>query len=122
MDWVMIVYTLNQLTEGGMEDISRKYAYEGAEDLAKMNDYWMDFSYDGAYEWPADLKLSDEQQNEVAALSSDTATYMAENYIGFIDGSVALSTWDSYVSSAMKAGAERIIAIYQEALDAYNVA
>jgi putative aldouronate transport system substrate-binding protein len=82
MDWIMIVYTLNQLTEGGMEDISRKYRYEGAEELATMNDYWMDFSYDGAYEWPPELKLSDEQETEVSSLSGDVATYMAENYMG----------------------------------------
>ncbi len=122
MDWVMIVYTLNQLTEGGLEDVNRKYAYKGAEELAKMNAYWSDFKYDGAYEWPADLKLTDEQSNEVSALSGDVATYIAENYVGFIDGSVPLSTWDSYVSQAMSAGAERILAIYQEALDKYNAA
>jgi putative aldouronate transport system substrate-binding protein len=119
MDWVMIVYTLNQLTEGGLEDVNRKYAREGAEELAKMNAYWSDFMYDGAYEWPAALKLSDEQQTEVSNLSGDVATYMAENYIGFIDGSVSLDTWNSYLENTRAAGAERILEIYQEALDDY---
>lgn len=44
-------------------------------------------------------------------------TYIAENYLAFMDGSRPMSEWDAYVSEAMANGGDAIAAIYQDTLD-----
>ena len=119
MDWVMIVHTLDQLAEHGLEDVARKYAYDGGEEMLAMYDVWEDFSYDGAYEWPAGLNLDDDQTERVSIYSNDVCTYVAENYTAFLDGSKSLTEWDSYVEGVNAIGLDAIRAVYQEAYDAY---
>ena len=118
MDWVLIVHTINQLAEHGMEDTSRKYRIEGGDELLAMYDVWADFKYDGAYDWPAGLKLNDDQTERVASYSGNVCTYIAENFLAFLDGSKPLNEWDSYIAEVNSIGLDEIRAIYQEALDA----
>lgn len=119
MDWVMIVCTLDQLAEHGLEDSLRKYAYDGGEDLLAMYETWNDYKYDAAYEWPAGLTLSDEQTERASAYNNDVATYVAENYVAFMDGSAPFSEWDNYIAGLEAIGLTEIRKIYQEVLDDY---
>ena len=119
INWVMSVVTLDQLAEHGLEDSLRKYAYDGGEKVLAIFETWNDFLYDAAYEWPAGLTLNDEQTEEVSAYSNDVATYVAENYVAFMDGSMPFSEWDNYVSGLEAIGLGQIRVIYQELLDDY---
>jgi hypothetical protein len=119
INWVMSVVTLDQLAEHGLEDSLRKYAYDGGEKVLAIFETWNDFLYDAAYEWPAGLSLNDEQTEEVSAYSNDVATYVAENYVAFMDGSMPFSEWDNYVSGLESIGLGQIRVIYQEVLDDY---
>jgi putative aldouronate transport system substrate-binding protein len=117
--WALTLFALNGLIDPGMQDNSRKYAYEGGERLRVMHDYWADFKYDGIYDMPARVKLTTEQSEEVGLYRADIVTYLNENYFSFIDGSLPLSEWDSYVEGLKEIGLSRVIEIYQEAYDAY---
>ena len=121
-EWVLIVHTLNQLGEHGLEIASRKFAQEGGEGIAACYDVWDNFEYDAAYQWPTDLKLSDDDTADVAKYSNDVATYCAENYLAFIDNSKPLTEWDSYVAGLKAIGLDSMAAIYQAALDDYLAA
>ena len=119
MDWIFITYTLNQLSECGLEDNARKFQYDGGEKFWAMNEYWNDFEHDDIYEWPAGLNLSTEQSDEANLYANDISTYIAENYLMFVDGTKPLSEWDSYVSDAMSVGLTQVKEIYQKVLDDY---
>ena len=118
--WCLLLYALNNLADCGLEDSNRKLAYEGGEKYVEFGEMWTDFKYDGAYEWPAGLNLSDEDQQRVNAYSNDVVTYIAENFTAFVDNSKPLSEWDSYVAGLAGIGMNDIKAIYQDTLDAYN--
>ena len=121
-EWVLIVHTLDQLAEHGLEIASRKFAQEGGEGIAACYDVWDNFEYDAAYQWPAGLTLSDDQSEEAARYSNDVATYVAENYLAFLDNSKPLTEWDSYVQGLRDIGLDEMAVIYQECLDAYFAA
>ena len=121
-EWVLIVHTLDQLAEHGLEIASRKFAQEGGEGIAACYDVWDNFEYDAAYQWPAGLTLSDDQSEEAARYSNDVATYVAENYLAFLDNSKPLTEWDSYVQGLRDIGLDEMTVIYQECLDAYFAA
>ena len=122
MDWVLVVNTINQLAEHGLEIADRKYAYDGGDVYAAMNDFWLDFEYDDLYDWPVGLNLTDEQTEEVAEYSTDVCTYISENYLAFLDNSMPLDQWDSYVQSVMDIGMTEILAVYQQAYDDFVAA
>jgi putative aldouronate transport system substrate-binding protein len=119
MDGIMIVYTLNQLSECGLEDVTRKYQYDGGEKFMAMNEYWNDFEHDDIYEWPAGLNLSTQQSDEANLYANDINTYISENYLMFVDGSKPFSEWDPYVSGVMGIGLAQVKEIYQKVLDDY---
>lgn len=121
-EWVLIVHTLDQLAEHGLEITTRKFAQEGGEGIAACYDVWDDFEYDAAYEWPAGLVLDDERTEKAAFYSNDVSTYCAENYLAFLDGSKPLTEWDSYVEGLNNIGLTALTSIYQECLDEYNAA
>ncbi len=54
-----------------------------------------------------------------AANAGDLVTYIAENYLAFVDGSRLMSEWDACVSEAIANGGDAIAAIYQDTLDKY---
>ena len=117
--WCCMFYGMNSLAEHGMEDTDRKYALEGGERMLAMHDYWADWDYDGAYDLPAGVKLTQEQTEVVNDYSSDVITFLSENYLAFVDNSKPLSEWDSYVSGLLDLGLSEIIAVYQQAYDDY---
>lgn len=54
-----------------------------------------------------------------AANAGDLVTYIAENYLAFVDGSRPMSERDAYVPETMSNGGDAIAAIYQDTLDKY---
>lgn len=118
-EWVLIVHTMDQLAEHGLEIAARKFAQEGGEGIAACYDVWDNFEYDAAYQWPTGLTLTDEQTEENAQYSNDVATYCAENYLAFLDNSKPLTEWDSYVAGLKAIGLDAMGEIYQECLDNY---
>lgn len=117
--WACMLYGINSLAEHGLEDGMRKYAYPGGERLKEMHYYWDDYAYDGAYKWPIGIDFTQEQTDEVNKYLSDLTTYISENYLGFVDNSKPLSEWDSYVAGLYELGWGEVLAVYQEAYDAY---
>ena len=70
-------------------------------------------------EWPSSIALTSEQTEEAMEHGADMNTYIAENLLQFVDGSKALSEWDSYVAGLENLGMEGVRAVYQEAYDEY---
>lgn len=120
--WVQLLHAFNNLADCGLEDSNRKLHYEGGTRFIEFGEIWYDFAYDGAYEWPAGLNLSDEDQQEVNELAGDVVTYIAENFTAFVDNSKPLSEWDAYIAGLSSIGNDEIKAIYQNTLDAYYAA
>ncbi len=120
--WVPLLYALNDKADCGLEDPNRKMAYPEGKRFIEYGEIWTDFQYDGAWEWPASLHLTDEEQQRVNQYSGDYITYIAENFTGFVDGSNPLSQWDNYVKGALEIGGQAIADIYQTALDNFNKA
>lgn len=120
--WCLLLHGLNNLADCGLEDSNRKLAYEGGSKYIEFGNIWTLFQYDGAYEWPAGLNLSDEDQQEVNELAGDVVTYISENFTAFVDNSKSLTEWDSYAAGLSSIGGDAIKAIYQDTLDAYYAA
>jgi putative aldouronate transport system substrate-binding protein len=117
--WACNLYGLNPLAEPGLAISARKYIVPGGDRMLAIHYFWDDYNYDGAYEWPTGIKLTQEQTEEVNQYAADLGTFVTENYSGFIDGSKPLSEWDSYVAELKNLGIETVIAIYQKAYDDY---
>ncbi|NLL38965.1 MAG: hypothetical protein GX254_05220 [Clostridiales bacterium] len=118
--WLLLVYAMNPFSDPGIQHHLRTYAYPGGERLVSfMRDTWTIKGYDGAYDWPRSLKLSQEQTDEINKYSTDIGTYMAENWLSFLDGSKPMSEWDSYVEGLKGMGITRCQEIYTEAYNDY---
>jgi hypothetical protein len=115
----MCLYGCNGLVEFCLQIHKRNYAYPGGERFLEVFDVWTVSDYGGAYDWPAGVKLDDEQSAEANSLMNDVNTFFSENYTTFIDGSRPLSDWDNFQRDLMNTGLERVVEIYQEAYDAY---
>ena len=50
---------------------------------------------------------------------SDMATFIRENYLAFVDGSIPMSQWDTYAAGLEVVGLDRYLAVYQQAYDNY---
>jgi putative aldouronate transport system substrate-binding protein len=75
--------------------------------------------YDGAYNYPARIKLSDEDTAEIASIRTDLNTYFTENYVMFVDGSKSFAEWDSFQADINNLGYARIQEIYQQYYDEF---
>lgn len=117
--WACMFYGLNSLAEPGLEHTARKYIIPGGDRLLAIHYFWDEYDYDGAYKWPAGVKLNEEQTDEVNQLQADLMTYISENYSSFLDNSKPLSEWDSYVEGLKTLNIDRVIEIFQEAYDTY---
>jgi putative aldouronate transport system substrate-binding protein len=116
----LIQHTLNEVCEGGLMYASRSYAFPGGEQLAAFSTFWDDpdhYTYDASMQWPSAIALSPEDNATIAQLGADIKTYIAENYLQFVDNSKPLSEWDSYVASLPALGWEEARTIYQNAYD-----
>ena len=118
--WVPLLYAMNDKADCGLEDPNRKQAYPEGKRYTELGQIWYNFDYDGAWEWPFSLHLTDEETQSVNEYAGDYVTYIAENFTAFVDGSKPLSDWDSYVQGAMDIGGRAIADIYQNALDNFN--
>ena len=78
--------------------------------------------YDGAYNYPGAIKLSDDDNAEINNLRADANTFFAENYVLFLLGDKSFSEWDSFQEQLNALGMARITEIYQEAYDEYMAA
>ncbi|MBR3058992.1 MAG: hypothetical protein IKG89_00075 [Oscillospiraceae bacterium] len=117
--WLVLFYGFNALSEHGIGDGNRSYLVPGNERMREISQYWAQWDYDAAYEYPTGAKLDQEQNEEVERYKNDLVTYIAENYLAFVDGSKPLSEWDSYVNGLMQHGFEQVVALYQDAYDRY---
>lgn len=118
--WLLLVYAMNPFCDPGIQHHLRTYAYPGGEKLVSfMRDTWTIANYDGSYDWPRSLKLTQEQTDELNKYSADVGTYMAENWLSFLDGSKPMSEWDSYVEGLKGMGLTRCQEIYAEAYNDY---
>ena len=66
--------------------------------------------------------LTNEENEEVSDITVELETYMKENEAQFINGSKELNdqTWQEYLDTMNKIGAERLIEIYQAAYDRWK--
>ncbi|NLO49452.1 MAG: hypothetical protein GX111_14260 [Clostridiales bacterium] len=118
----LIQHTLNEVCDGGRIYASRSYAYPGGEVLAAFSPFWDDpdhYRYDGTMQWPPAVNISPEDNARIAQLGADIKTYIAENYLQFVDNSKPLSEWDSYVDGLQNLGWEEARLIYQKSYDEF---
>ena len=120
--WALLMYSANNLGDATYFSQARSYAYEGGRELLEKTERWVIDGYKGEYDIPTGFRLTDDQNEEVNALSGDVATYVNENYSAFFVGDKPISEWDAYVQGAMDLGMAEILEIYQEAFDAYMAA
>jgi hypothetical protein len=105
----------------GMNCWTRNYKYPGGERLLHFFEVWnecLDY-YDGAYNFPAACKLSDEDSAEVNSLRTDVNTFFSENYVLFLLGDKSFAEWDDFQSQLAALGQDQITQIYQETYDEY---
>ncbi len=121
--WATMAYLQNPM-DCGLNCWTRNYKYPGGERLLHFFEVWnetLDY-YDGAYNFPAACKLSDEDSAEVSNLRADVNTYFSENYVLFLLGDLPFSEWDNFQAQLSALGQDRIREIYQETYDEYMAA
>ena len=121
--WATMAYLQNPM-DCGVNAWTRNYKYPGGERLLHFFDVWnevLDY-YDGAYNYPSAIKLTDEESNEVNALRTDANTFFSENYVLFLLGDKSFAEWDSFQQQLGDMGMTEITQIYQDAYDAYIAA
>jgi len=119
MSMALCTFMNNPLFEGGVSNALRGYAYPGGDRLKSFAEYWGDYDYDGAMQWPSSITFTPEQTNSLTQYSVDLMTYIRENYLLFVDGSKPLSEWNSYVDGLVASGLNECQEIYQEAYEAF---
>ncbi len=118
MAWAMCLYGCNGLVEFCLQIHKRNYAYPGGERFLEVFDVWTVSDYGGAYDWPAGVKLDDEQSAEANSIMSDINTSSPKTTQPY-RRLKTLSDWDNFQRDLMNTGLDRVIEIYQEAYDAY---
>ena len=63
--------------------------------------------------------LTTEQSEEISQYRNELATYIAENFSMFMDGTKPFSEWDSYVETLRSIGLDEVKKIYQDAYEDY---
>ena len=84
-----------------------------------MFDAWRLDEYYGEYDVPTGIKYTSDQTETLNTYSNDIATYIAENWFAFLDGSKPLTEWDAYVADIYGLGLQNCIDVVQEAYDEY---
>ncbi len=111
------LYAMDRLSDGGLHDQRRDYCYPEGRELLKITEFWTEPDYKGEYDYPSSITFTDEQQTELASISADLVTYLAENYIPFVTGDRGMSEWDSFISAIEDMGLGDCRKIYQDAYD-----
>jgi hypothetical protein len=114
----MLSYALNSIAEPGLYVNYNWLIPENAVAQKYLED-WDTVPHDNAYVYPTGISFTNEQSEDLATYGSDLGTYISENYLAFIDGSKPLSEWDSYAAELYNIGLNEVLAVYQEAYDAY---
>ncbi len=117
--WVMVLYTNDGLRQPCLNGHLKMYAYPGGEIFLEMFNAWKVPDYSGEYDIPTGIRYTSEQTEELNTYSNDIATYIAENWFAFLDGSKPLTEWDSYVADIEALGLNECIAVVQEAYNTY---
>ncbi len=115
---VMCIYALNSLSEPGLY-VDSQWNVPGNEGAHDYVVYWGSTPHDDDYVYPSGLTYTDEQNDILAQYGSDVQTYLQENYLAFLDNSKPLSEWDSYLAGLHGIGVDEVLAVYQEAYEAY---
>lgn len=72
------------------------------------------------YQMPA-VVIAEEDSAELSKLQADINVYLSESFINYVSGKKSLDTFESeYLATLKEMGVERLIEIYQKALDNYN--
>ena len=66
------------------------------------------------------VNYTPEQMDEISKLTVDIYKYVKESWANWIVNGGIENDWDGYISQLNQMGLERLMEIYQEALDAYN--
>lgn len=66
------------------------------------------------------VNYTEEQMNEISKLTVDIYKYVKESWANWIVNGGIEKDWDGYVQQLNQMGLERLMEIYQEALDTYN--
>lgn len=69
---------------------------------------------------PPMMTLTTEEGAEIAALMGDISTYRDESFLRFLTGAESMSNYDSFVNQIKAMNIDRVIEIYQQALERYN--
>jgi putative aldouronate transport system substrate-binding protein len=115
----MSVYLCSFLADACLFDNNRHYAYPGGEAITKSFEVWKIKNYDGAYAFPASIKLSAEDGEAAATIMQDLNTYFAEQIYLFVDGSRPINEWDAFQTELDAFGLSDVTAIWQAQYDTY---
>ena len=91
---------------------------EGSGDGAKLA-CDEDFKEFVAQPYPV-VNYTPEQMDEISKLTVDIYKYVKECWANWIVNGGIDKDWDGYIAQLNQMGLERLMEIYQEALDAYN--
>mgnify|MGYP001282557054 CR=1 FL=1 len=121
----MFHYTETSMLEETMEaflfivttrDLSLKNKYS---DKNRWASSIMFRNTDNAYELPATLNMTDEENSEFSAIMTDVETFVAESIVSFILGDKPLEKWDDYIQTLTNIKLDRAIEIKQASYDRY---
>ena len=68
------------------------------------------------------VNYTEEQMDEISKLTVDIYKYVEESWANWIVNGGIENDWDGYIAQLNQMGLERLMEIYQEALDSYNSA
>ena len=68
------------------------------------------------------VNYTEEQMDEISKLTVDIYKYVTESWANWIVNGGIENDWDGYIAQLNQMGLERLMEIYQEALDSYNSA
>ena len=68
------------------------------------------------------VNYTEEQMDEISKLTVDIYKYVKESWANWIVNGGIENDWDGYIAQLNQMGLERLMEIYQEALDSYNSA
>jgi len=117
--WLLIMHAASALVDGCLKGSLSRFAYPGGERNIEFRMTWYLPDYKGTMDYPASVSLSDEESEELNQYTNEISTYVAENYLAFVDGSKPLSEWDAYVAELEALGLNECERIYQEAYERF---
>lgn len=103
------------------QDIQTRFMDAYDENQLSTIDLWTN-SADSEWILPAAFSLEEHDATKVAGIMGDVETSVDENLLGFVTGSIDLSTYDAFVENLKTMGVEEALDIYQAAFDQYNQA